>query len=1220
MFFYSGYIQWGNFGFPLKINILNSLNSLTWDPFLNNGTPILTPWITLFGNLNNASIILFGGLWNMNVAVKLYLFLSTFFMGYSFYILSGSFAQSLISRGSAVVLILTNPLSLQLIGQGDPFQFIIWGVYFLGLFLIYKSSRVYKLKNYIYIFVSVILLSITVAIPQIFYLGVVLYMIFIFYFFILDKERQRLNKIKEFFKILVVALCFLVLLSMPLILTTLFGAFDLSPTSSVANPLNNYIFYSASYFNILLMNSYPSFPITAMLGKINIIFISNMWSLIIAAFISIIFASGVIFRDRKMLFLELIVLLAALFGSGYSSPISPINIYLYTHMFGYQTLNTSYYWEWIIIIPLYSILAGMLLDHLIHIGLNKGDYISAIIIANRNINPSEVYVNKHKIILEYSSKLRKVTLMFVLVAIVLIVSPPLIGQGFYGGGNTGIHADNVPTSYTQLAQTLEYLVGNSSVGVAYFTPNNYVYFGNNTNGVSQPLLINPGVRSPGIPGYLATPVVSNDFSYYLYSNFYLNKTQYIAELFSIMGIKYFVTLNGVVSASSLLLANSKDPTKLMQHQKDVKLLYSSVNYSIFESTLDISVANSVNGFTLFSSNYNVLMDAAGLGLNLSESGPVFMDDINSSNFNFFLSNTINMILLNPESLTTLAIDKFTNSRTNINPLAYTNNYYYSPNEGWMSSIPLETGNLNYILSDPYPFAITSKNISMSAHFTVNGTGNYTIWTKALLAQPDSQMQFAVDGFPSLTINESGNLNPEGFQWVRMPFHANRLENTVNITSLKGLNGIQRIVIVKSGSVEAELARLKQFIKYKNISVLYLNNSGAIQLLETRIYPLTIELTNTQDKSSGTFQQVVTVPKTYYYSKANYNLSNVQWQYSNGTLIPSWLQSYNNTSATWWLRISYVPAFGHLNILMVFYSKATNVLNSETTGISPLLNPKYNDGPYVFPKFNSSGLIGSGTNQYYPTNSGLFFYGKFYDPTGIPGNQAIAGWILDGGSYTPLFAALSNTSYVQPFYFINQSNYLSPKIPDGNYYLFGTSIEYPEAYWYINETVVQTANSSSFANYSGTYVRPTGVSVSVLYSFMSNLPPNNVMLSVSFQNSTNLVSIISSINKNLTSQTPAKIVNNPNGYTIMKISSNITIIRYGYFSGMIETVKGFQVYSILGGLNFILVSSGKMHTANFVSIDYKLLLYGVSVYVVTIIVPTVYFVSVFIRNRKINGRK
>lgn len=1213
MFFYSGYIQWGNFLVPLKQNLLASFKSVTWDPYAYGGVPQELPWVSLLGNYNYILFFIFGGFWSMNLAVKIYILLSTFIIAYSFYLLTASFSRSQISRTIATIFFLLSPAILQQVGQGDFAPFYIYAIYFISVYILSRSYYADKQKKRYLLFLSLVLLALTVTDLQLFYLGVPMYFLFMLYFSILERNCINLKSIFIFIKDFFSSLILIALLSMPLILTSLFGTFNLSPNSSIANPLNNFIVLSAGFFHLLLMNPFSSLNISVLLGS-DVVLLTNFWSIIIIFFVIVIFASGLLFRDKKMLFLEFVIILAALFGSGYASPIASVNIYLYTHMLGYQILNASYFWEWIIITPLYAILIGMLIDHLIEINSKHRTYKLDFILTIKDATLFNIFSQRHRITLKTSSKNSKIALFIVISIIIMLIAPPLIGQGFYGGGNAGIHSNTVPKSYNRLVQNLDKLIGNTSDGVAYFTPDNYVYFGNNSNGVSQPLLINSELRSPGVPSYGSPPVTSSNFFYWLYTEFYLNETHEAAQLFSIMGIKYFVTLNGVVSASSLYVANSHNSTRLMLYQKDVRLLCSNSKYSLFESKLNVNVASSVKGFSLMSSNYNSLSGASAVGLNMSKMVPVFTEDLNSSNFNFFLNNTKNMIFLNSNSFQTLAIDRYMNISNSINPLTFTNNYYFSPYQGWMSSTGLESANNYYILSDPYPFAITSTHKPISSKFITDDTGKYTMFVQVLFSHLKSKMNITVDG--NVTTLNSTRV---GFQWIRIPFNSKNRENTFSITSISGLSGIQRIVILKRGLVQNELRKIKEFVKLKNIPVLYLNDSGYAQIGETGIFPVRIKLSNDENKSTGVYDQLVTVPKSYFGSGSNLNMSNLQWQYSNGTVIPSWMQTYNNTSATWWLRIFNIPPFGNLNIFLTIFPKNIKVLNSYITGESSLINPHDNDGNSVFRQYNSSGLLGSGKNIFFPTNSGLYFYAKFYNPICKVATQALAGWSFDSGQDTPMFAALSNTSYSQPYYFSGHPHYFSPRIPDGKYYLFGTAMEYPRAYWSINNKVVQTTNCSSFVNSSATFVRPTGVNVSVLYSFLTYLPPNNVMPLVNIENVSNFRAI-SIINNESLSMKSIIVINNPNGYQVRGIRTLITVVRYSYFSGIIETSSGFRVYPIMGDLIFVLVSNSNFKVANFVNIDYNLLLYGVFVYILSLAIPIFFFILSFWRNKKLEREK
>ena len=1206
MLFYSGYIQWGNFGFPLKSNILNSLSSLTWNSSSYDGIVVTTPWISFFGNLNSMSILLLGGLWDLTIAVKVYLLISIFFMGYSFYLLTNAFFTNHNARTLSTLFILLNPLILQLIGQGDPYQFIIWGIFFLSLFFLFRSMNYRRSKSIVNLLISIVLLSVTVAVPQIFYLGSILFIVFIFYHNIIVPNKINRHSLWNFVRVFALAFVILSLLISPLILTTLFGAINLGPNSNVANPLSNYISYSSTLQNLLLMNSFPTLNYTVLLGGGRYPFITLFWQSLISFFVVLIFLFGILLKDRKVLFFESIAVLGALFGSGYSSPIRSINLYLYTHIIGFQVLNGSYYWEWLIIIPSYAIVLGLLTDHITALRKNK-DNVSYLFSLNVITKETNRIFKLHlgRLSIKKGMKLINIILFAV---VIIILTIPLGTQGFYGGGNAGIHETEVPSSYNNLSITLSNLVGNSNLGVAYFTPDNYVYFGNNSNCVSQPLLSDSKVSSPGIPSYLSPKVESSIYSYWVYTQFYENNTKNIAQLFGLIGIKYFVTLNDVISASSLYISKGKNATNLMKYQENVKLLCKSPKYSIFENTLNISRSSAAVGFTLMSSNYESLLESSALGLNIYDTTPVFTEDLNSTNFDFFLNHTNSLVLNGNQSLLTLAIDKFANKYNTINPLSYTSNYCNNPNKEWINSLEIEPSCNENIISDPYQFALTSSNVAMNIHFKTSDIGHYTAYFLVMPSNNyNNKMKISVDGKSTITNSPNAHQNQGNFYWMKLKFNASSKENGICIRSISGLNGVQRIIIVPSGIISKEISEIESFISNKHLPIIYLNGSGAVQVAKTGKYPVEVIIKNSQDLSSGTYNQLVTIPSKFYVDEANSDLSNIQWQYGNGTVIPSWLESYNNSSATWWLKIEGLQALGSVEIFMTFYSKNQIVINNMLTGGSPIVYKNHDDGNNVFVSFNSTNLLGSGKGTIYQTNGfGLFYYTKFFDPSGLQNQQGLIGWTFDAGIDTPMFASLSNTTYSQPYYYIQHSHYLKPHIPDGKYFLIGTALLNGTAYWYLNNTIVDEVYNSSFTDFSCTFVRPSFVNISVLYSFLTKLPPNNVMPSISLRNTNSLLKRIIEINSNNSLQKPLKVVDNPNGYCILNITTNLSVVRYGYFEGMIETTRGFQEIPLMNGLIYVISSNRINNNARFVSKNYAELIDGVEIYIGTIAIATTYF--------------
>ena len=88
--------------------------------------------------------------------------------------------------------------------------------------------------------------------------------------------------------------------------------------------------------------------------------------------------------------------------------------------------------------------------------------------------------------------------------------------------------------------------------------------------------------------------------------------------------------------------------------------------------------------------------------------------------------------------------------------------------------------------------------------------------------------------------------------------------------------------------------------------------------------------------------------------------NVEFFYSNGTVIPSWLESYSGSNAIWWLKLGSIPASSSITVYMGIASTSANLFNTVNDGEAPQLtcsNPsdtsscstyaEYDDGANVF---------------------------------------------------------------------------------------------------------------------------------------------------------------------------------------------------------------------------------------------------------------------------------
>ena len=132
--------------------------------------------------------------------------------------------------------------------------------------------------------------------------------------------------------------------------------------------------------------------------------------------------------------------------------------------------------------------------------------------------------------------------------------------------------------------------------------------------------------------------------------------------------------------------------------------------------------------------------------------------------------------------------------------------------------------------------------------------------------------------------------------------------------------------------------------------MFIGNSYAFP--SSILYFSIVHITNTQNIStSQPFQQMLNVSYSLYKGYAASNFQNVEFFYSNGTIIPSWLEGYNySRNAIYWLKIGSIPASSSITIYIGFALNSTNLFNNKTTGEAPQLSStyaEYDDGANIF---------------------------------------------------------------------------------------------------------------------------------------------------------------------------------------------------------------------------------------------------------------------------------
>ncbi len=160
-------------------------------------------------------------------------------------------------------------------------------------------------------------------------------------------------------------------------------------------------------------------------------------------------------------------------------------------------------------------------------------------------------------------------------------------------------------------------------------------------------------------------------------------------------------------------------------------------------------------------------------------------------------------------------------------------------------------------------------------------------------------------------------------------------------------------------------------------------SSEISSSQPIVHFVPITITNAQNTSTASpFQEMLNVTSFTYKNYEASNLQNVEFFYSNGTIIPSWIESgnsYTSNSTIYWLRVNGITSGSNLDIFMGFTATSENLFNSLNIGEAPQLSGtygEYDDGSNVFSFYaNFAGSLlptgwSAGTGTSYSINNGL----------------------------------------------------------------------------------------------------------------------------------------------------------------------------------------------------------------------------------------------------------
>lgn len=864
---FNGYISGGNYGTPLHLSFYSNFfpSSFTWSQNSSYGSPVLSPWVSILDSTYQPILLLFGGFYNPNVAMKIFILFTTFIFSFSFYLLLSRFVFSPWIRLVSVIFLLLNPVTLQYIMQGLNTSFLWISIYFLSLYLLSRGIQTLTKLRYVNFLSSALLLALSAGDPSAWYLEVPLYFIFYIYFNWFNiNSSYNITFIKSL-KDLVFIFAAILIFLFPLIITSIYSSYNISPESALAKPLIGYVDYSATFWNMLILNSNPAYSLITITHPhlLTIFWVASIYLLVI-----IILPSGFLLKDKRLIFITLIIIIAALLGSGYYSPISKFDIYMYENFPGFQLLNDAYLWDWAIISPLYAIEIALLIERMLNRPLIDHK-------TNKTIF-SKTYKVLRDLVLRFK---RKGITFMIFVLIVLIGFIPIFDQSYYG--SNGLHQSEMPSDYYSLNNELNKLVGNTENGVAIFPPSFGILFGNASGGSVDPLLLNSKIRFALPQGYSSTPAPSNYYFYWAYQMFYNNETDNIAQIMGIMGVKYFVTLNDVNH-------NGNEVTNLMRYQHNLSLITTNENFSIYKSNINVTLGGEINKITLLTGEFNSIQRATSLGIDLANSALVLGSDLNSSNFNIILNNTKLILISNNQGLLPIAISKYVSSQNEVNLLNYTSHYASNLNSNWLQTNVLysypESLPYQSIDSSPTPFIVTYSNKSLVIPLGPAELGNETVWVKIYNSpQKDSSLNFTIDNNSTLVNTYLPSYN-SSFRWIRIPYY--QVSSLVYLkVKGKGFNGISEVIVTHRNVISNELNFLNGLIKMKNITLIYLNQTADKHLNDSALADLSLNLTSKIDigessdsyKISGSLYGLIYVKMNYF--------SSVKPIYGNVQIVP-----------------------------------------------------------------------------------------------------------------------------------------------------------------------------------------------------------------------------------------------------------------------------------------------------------------------------------------------
>ncbi len=801
---FDSYVTFGNLELPYTVGQYRALlvPPGVWTPYQYYGFPTPAPFVDLVHYPTEVlPLALLAIALGPVVAAKIFLVVSTVFLGVAFLLFARSFVRTPWGQFLAAAFLLAGPFQLALYGQGDFQQFVSEGLIFLGLFCLWRAAE-RPATRWAWFPLSLWLLVLSVWSLQMFTLGVALYLVFGAVYLLRAHPRPGAGRAAAAFY---ARFGMLPVLLGPLVVTVLLGALNLGASSPQALPLPTFVQYGAPPWRIFFLFGYFNINFN-LVAQVNFD-LAVGWSLAVGALLALVWIGGIVTRDRRIVLFFAIALGASFLGADAQGPLGPLNVWLYLHVTGLQALNASYYWDWMVVAPVYALAVGALYETL------RARSVAPTVPLRGPLRPIVGIVRRRFPRPRLQRYYRNATLALV-VTVVLVAAVPYGTLAQYEG-SAGMHSINYPADYGSIPPLLAGLVGGGYAGVALFNPDVNWFLFNSTHPVQNVFFLYPSVRTVGISTYGSYPTPSNTFAYWVYQQFYSNTTRYAGALFATIGVEYFLVFDGAQSASDypgtfLNFSYGQNASRLMADQVDVVPVYTSASFVLYRNLFYGGVAAPADHLSLVAGDYTELDAIAYAGVNLTDQAFLYPTDLTPTGCAEELPRVDRVYAPNPNALFGIALP--CSALASIDPVAAASPDL-SPSQAWAPSTRVQ-GVPSVVDAWPGTLAVSDGGRHV-LEIPVGGAGcggGCRLWLPVRFGATGGSLAFSWGGASeTFRTGEGYDGVNNSMVWVELPFVLGAGGGTLTVTAISGWNAIGSLLVEGPaldgpGAVLGEVAR------------------------------------------------------------------------------------------------------------------------------------------------------------------------------------------------------------------------------------------------------------------------------------------------------------------------------------------------------------------------------------------------------------------------------